>query len=123
YYADASHSSQLGVIDLTSVTAVSTVVHDRSDLGRMPAAFVLNVTTHRRLWTFAVETGEEQAAWNQCLQLIIFQNARTGVEVALDKPGSKPGTAAEPALPLDPARRASLLTGAARRKNSLAGQG
>jgi hypothetical protein len=74
YYPDTSKSPLLGTVDLTSVTAVSTNVKDKSDLTQLPTEYVLNVTTLNRVWTFVCNTGEEQAAWNQCMQLMIFQN-------------------------------------------------
>jgi hypothetical protein len=66
----------LGTVDLTNVTAVSTNVKDKSDMTQLPTEYVLNVTTLNRVWTFVCNTGEEQAAWNQCMQLMIFQNTQ-----------------------------------------------
>lgn len=76
YYPDSSKAPLLGTVDLTSVTAVSTNVKDKSDLTQLPTEYVLNVTTLNRVWTFVCNTGEEQAAWNQCMQLMIFQNTQ-----------------------------------------------
>ena len=43
---------------------------------QLPTEYILNITTHSRVWTFVCLTGEEQAAWNQCMQLMIFQNTQ-----------------------------------------------
>jgi hypothetical protein len=76
YYPDSSKAPLLGTVDLTNVTAVSTNVKDKSDMTQLPTEYVLNVTTLNRVWTFVCNTGEEQAAWNQCMQLMIFQNTQ-----------------------------------------------
>ena len=128
YYADASKPSLLGSVDLTSVTAVSTSIKDKSDLMQLPTEFILNVTTHQRLCTFVCETGEEQAAWNQCMQFIIFQNTQMAVEVGHDASIQTKEDAKGKAAAADntnatgdanAAKRSSVLTSNVKRKNSL----
>ena len=60
YYSDMSKQCVLGKIDLQHVTAVSTSLQDASDLSVLPTEFILNITTHSRIWTFVCLTGEEQ---------------------------------------------------------------
>ena len=75
YYPDAKRSTLLGGIDLTAVSAVSTEQKPSLEVDSfVPTEHVLNITTSSRLWSFCCITGEEQAAWNQCMQLMIFQN-------------------------------------------------